>query len=535
MKKLLSLALVLAMVLVFAVPVMATAPSGFITGDVTQIDKKGYDNFAGTEITSNNSITQFDGFNFVADNKTFNAWYIDVLDDISGTLEVAYKSSSNYFTVVFEINGAGKYWIGDSKGSNGTNMVKIGAIHLHVYVAVVTPPTCLDEGYTVFTCECGKSYIGDYIPALGHDWDDGVITTPAACEDDGVMTFTCKRDGCGATYTEVIPAHGHDYERGKYNYWPATCEEDAHWLNWCFYCGEDGAISGVDEGTALGHDYVAVVTEPTCTEDGFTTYTCSRCGKSYVGDYIDALGHNYIDCGIQDVGDEHGVLYECSRCGDSYVRKTVIKYDIVSIYSNADGVNYQDPASVYVQLETGDTYDWHKIVFGSWDPPHPIIAGVPTEYSPEDFFTNNVIPQYIWDKPYDETELNDVAVFEFSYSLKSDVLRRELVALMRPTLESTPVSGPWFYIFNDCSYAMYINGNIVHTSVFGDEPDHGNSWYAHFEGADWLSIIIGDTSVDTFNIRIEAINENTDPDFFTNNAAILFCGAFAYEYEVFAD
>ncbi|MCL1981531.1 MAG: hypothetical protein FWG53_00360 [Clostridiales bacterium] len=127
MKKLLSLALVLTMVLAFAVPVMAAATSDFIGGTVVTIDKNGYNNFDGREITANNSTTVFKDFSFIADNKTLNAWYIDVTDDISGTLEVAYKVSSAYYVVTFDIDGPGKYWIADSKGSNGANMVKVGA------------------------------------------------------------------------------------------------------------------------------------------------------------------------------------------------------------------------------------------------------------------------------------------------------------------------------------------------------------------------------------------------------------------------
>jgi hypothetical protein len=50
------------------------------------------------------------------------------------------------------------------------------------------------------------------------------------------------------------------------------------------------------------HDYTGEVTAPTCTEDGFTTYTCSICGDTYVGDTIPALGHDY----------QNGV---CVRCG----------------------------------------------------------------------------------------------------------------------------------------------------------------------------------------------------------------------------
>ena len=40
------------------------------------------------------------------------------------------------------------------------------------------------------------------------------------------------------------------------------------------------------------HDYTASVTKPTCTEKGYTTYTCS-CGDSYKSDYKAALGHDY--------------------------------------------------------------------------------------------------------------------------------------------------------------------------------------------------------------------------------------------------
>ena len=38
------------------------------------------------------------------------------------------------------------------------------------------------------------------------------------------------------------------------------------------------------------HSYTAVVTKPTCTEMGYTTYTCT-CGDSYTADYVDARGH----------------------------------------------------------------------------------------------------------------------------------------------------------------------------------------------------------------------------------------------------
>ena len=40
------------------------------------------------------------------------------------------------------------------------------------------------------------------------------------------------------------------------------------------------------------HFYVAAVTPPGCTKQGYTTYSCA-CGDSYVDDYVDATGHTF--------------------------------------------------------------------------------------------------------------------------------------------------------------------------------------------------------------------------------------------------
>lgn len=129
MKKYLSLGLVLVMVFALAIPAFAV-PDGYITAeDVVKTDKAGYNSFVGKEYTSNNSRwTIADGIALVSDNKTKKAesWYLDVAEDLEGTIEIAYKISSKYFIAAFEIDGAGKYYIGDAKGGNSINMVKVG-------------------------------------------------------------------------------------------------------------------------------------------------------------------------------------------------------------------------------------------------------------------------------------------------------------------------------------------------------------------------------------------------------------------------
>ena len=54
--------------------------------------------------------------------------------------------------------------------------------------------------------------------------------------------------------------------------------------------------------SATGHSYKSVVKAPTCTADGYTTYTCTGCSYSYVSSRVSAVGHSYVN-GF------------CSRCG----------------------------------------------------------------------------------------------------------------------------------------------------------------------------------------------------------------------------
>ena len=77
------------------------------------------------------------------------------------------------------------------------------------------------------------------------------------------------------------------------------------------------------------HSYEAVVTAPTCTEGGYTTYTCA-CGDTYVADETAALGHtaaeavieNVVDATCTEAGSYESVVY-CSVCDAEISRDTV--------------------------------------------------------------------------------------------------------------------------------------------------------------------------------------------------------------------
>jgi hypothetical protein len=273
MKKLLSLALVLTMVLVLAVPALAeAAPAGFVSGTVVTIDKKGYDSFDGMEITANNSTTVFDNFSFVADNKALNAWYINVTDDINGTLEVAYKVGSSYYIVTFDIAGAGKYFIADSKGSNGANMAKIGDFGTHVCEwgewEVTKEADCQQAGEETRVCKNDPSHIETQeIPALDHNTDGYQVYTPATCEKDGLALIFCTR--CGKNTYETIPATEHDLVIN----WTGRCF-DVRWThtitcNNCDY--REGPIVGTPQ------EHIDAILDWDADHEGADSWYCPIC------------------------------------------------------------------------------------------------------------------------------------------------------------------------------------------------------------------------------------------------------------------
>ena len=76
----------------------------------------------------------------------------------------------------------------------------------------------------------------------------------------------------------------------------------------------------------MGSSYSVWKFLPTCTEMGFTTYTCEDCGDSYISDYTDKLPHEYKATVTEPACTELGfTTYVCDDCGDSYIiygRKT---------------------------------------------------------------------------------------------------------------------------------------------------------------------------------------------------------------------
>ena len=90
-----------------------------------------------------------------------------------------------------------------------------------------------------------------------------------------------------------------DSEKAEFIVYPDTATVNAHEPT-CTEDGYTGDVVSVSTGEILvsgsaipatGHDYAAETTPPSCTEGGFTTYICARCGDNYTADEVPAAGH----------------------------------------------------------------------------------------------------------------------------------------------------------------------------------------------------------------------------------------------------
>jgi len=202
-------------------------------------------------------------------------------------------------------------WLDYTDGMTVTGNLEFTALwHSHSYKSSFTAPTCTEQGYSTYICACGHSYQDGFVGQLGHEYGDWYTTEHASCTTAGQQRKDCIR--CSEFVTEEIPMVDHNCNNG-------------------------------------------IAVPPTCTEQGYTPYTCIVCGHSYNADFVPALGHsftNYISDGNADCVTDGTKTALCDRlCG---TKDTVADpgsatghsygqwYVVIPATSQTEGLNRRD-------------------------------------------------------------------------------------------------------------------------------------------------------------------------------------------------
>lgn len=83
-----------------------------------------------------------------------------------------------------------------------------------------------------------------------------------------------------------------------------------------------------------GHHYKEKIVKPTCTSMGYTIYTCTECGDTYISDYVDSKGHSPSDwiidvpATIDGAGKKH---IECTECGTVLSRTAINQIEFKAV------------------------------------------------------------------------------------------------------------------------------------------------------------------------------------------------------------
>ena len=312
-------------------------------GDVITLTVKTTEN---SELVIVSGIISFDSdcFEVIPDSKTYpQGGLCEINTKTEGKVKFAYVSvapladnETNVFSINFKVlktNGVidldvKEVYVLD--GNTEVNVTKQASSSVepltitckHSYaLESETNATCTVDGVKKYVCSVCDDEYEEVISAFGHTIVAVDAKAPTCTEKGNEAYEYCSV--CDYTTYKEISETGHSIVKvsGK----APTCTETGYEAyEYCTVCDYTTYI----ELSATGHSYTAVVTAPTCTKQGFTTYTCS-CGDSYVADEFSATGHTAGDmvvenksnstCGTPGHYDE--VVY-CTVCGDEMSRAT---------------------------------------------------------------------------------------------------------------------------------------------------------------------------------------------------------------------
>ena len=187
----------------------------------------------------------------------------------------------------------------------------------HFYFSKISKKvTCTENGIKTYTCMLCKDTYTEEIPAFGHQYIEKIIREPNS-RGKIVKLYICI--GCTHQYKEVISNECIEHIYSSKITKKATCTENGIKTYTCIDCKN----VYTEEIPATGHDYTeTILSEPTCEKNGLKGHLCLNCEQVYTEE-IAKLEHKYTETVIKEAThEETGIKkIECSVCKNTYTEE----------------------------------------------------------------------------------------------------------------------------------------------------------------------------------------------------------------------
>lgn len=250
---------------------------------------------------------------------------------IEGNTQAAYDgiTLTGYNTAVKRFTS-----VGTGHQFDGAKIVFID----HEWDTVTTKPTCQATGFDFNKCKhCGEEKIDNITDIVDHEYVTIDPPVPSTCSTQGYEGTKCTMcDHVKVSKYYPYDPETHDYTYSTKNSLENICENDYHIIGVCM-CGQSDPVPAnwifmPKEGQ---HDWdknnPLDVKFPTCGEEGYVLYNCTRCGYE-TSEITKPTGkHTFITDNKNTVPatckNKGKMVWVCDICGETKEREAEINPD----------------------------------------------------------------------------------------------------------------------------------------------------------------------------------------------------------------